>query len=101
MRLWILLRKKGKIFQQTESQFEHKDTGWDTEQLRCALEEPCRELDLSVPVVLEKHTAEMEKFGRTVFRPADFIESVSFDTLEAEIIGRKKEKDPRSEMEFF
>jgi hypothetical protein len=40
--------------------------------------------------MLKKHYAEIKNFRRTVFYPDDFIEPVSFDTLELEIIVKKK-----------
>ncbi len=47
-------------------------------------------LDISKPVICEKHHAELERFSRTIFYPDDFIDSVSFDTLEIEIITKRK-----------
>jgi hypothetical protein len=55
-----------------------------------ALTEACAALDLSKPVVCEKHRAEISKFARTVFYPDDFVEAVPFDTMEIEIITKKK-----------
>ena len=47
-------------------------------------------LDLACPVLLNKHVQELARFNRTVFTPADFIESVSFDQFELEIFPEKK-----------
>ena len=55
-----------------------------------ALAAACSAFDLAKPVVCEKHKAEMARFSRTVFYPDDFVEAVCFDTMEIEIITRKK-----------
>ena len=55
------------------------------------LHELCQALDLSRPVLLEKHVRELERFNRTVFRPSDFMEPVPFDRFELEILIEKKE----------
>jgi hypothetical protein len=62
----------------------------EADDLVSALVAACNALDLSKPVVCEKHHAEMERFSRTVFYPDDFVDSVNFDTLEIEIITRRK-----------
>ena len=62
----------------------------DAPDLEAALIGGCNALDLSKPVLCDKHRAEMERFARTVFYADDFVDSVSFDTLEIEIITRRK-----------
>jgi len=52
----------------------------------------CDHFDLSKPVVCAKHTAELGRFFRTVFYADDFVENVSFDTLEVEIISESKKR---------
>ena len=59
--------------------------GWDA-----VLTELCRPLDLARPVLLQKHLRELEQFNRTAFRPSDFMEDVSFDRFEIELIIEKK-----------
>ena len=39
----------------------------------------CEGLDIPTPVLLNKHLEDFNKFSMTVFKPADFIESVRFD----------------------
>jgi len=58
--------------------------------LNAALVTALGTLDLSKPIVCEKHFAELERFSRTVFYPDDFVDAVDFDTLEIEIITRRK-----------
>ena len=51
--------------------------------------ELCQALDLSRPVVLNKHINELERFNHTQFRQNDFMEPVSFDRFEIEIFPEK------------
>jgi len=39
----------------------------------------CENLDIPTPVLLNKHLLDFNKFSMTLFKPADFIESVRFD----------------------
>ena len=55
------------------------------------LHELCQDLDLSRPVMLNKHVTELDRFQHTVFRPSDFMEPVAFDRFEIEILREKKE----------
>ena len=57
-----------------------------------ALVELCKGLDISKPIVCDKHLKELRMFRRTVFFPDDFVERVDFDTLEIEIFDNKKSK---------
>lgn len=57
-----------------------------------ALSAICDHFDLSKPIVCAKHSAEIKSFNRTVFYPDDFVESVDFDTLEIQIIGKNKKE---------
>ncbi len=51
-----------------------------------ALEEACRELDLSVPIWLDKNIAEFKRIAKTRFTKDSFIEAVDFDFLEFHVI---------------
>lgn len=62
-------------------------SGWSP-----VLQALCKPLDLAQPVMLKKHLNELTQFGRTVFLPSDFLESVSFDRFEIELFPEKKEK---------
>ena len=57
------------------------------------LHELCQALDLSRPVLLNKHVNEFNRFNRTVFRASDFMEPIAFDTFEVEILIEKKEHE--------
>lgn len=56
----------------------------------------CQQLDLSRPVLLEKHFRDLRQFSRVVFKADDFMEPVDFDRFEVELIQEKKKrsKDP-------
>jgi hypothetical protein len=62
----------------------------DATDFTAALITVCNAFDLSKPIVCEKHKAEISNFSRTVFYTDDFVDTVSFDTLEIEIISKKK-----------
>ena len=50
----------------------------------------CQTLELERPVILDKHIRELNQFGRTLFRPADYIDSFPFDALEIEVFPEPK-----------
>ena len=81
MKYWVKLKQEDIILQHTTV---------EAPDFAGALGAACSAFDLSKPIVCEKHKSEMERFSRTVFYPDDFVDSVSFDTMEIEIITRKK-----------
>jgi hypothetical protein len=85
MRVWGMLKNEDIIKQ---------DTTVSAETFEAALMQICECFDLTKPIMLRKHQTEVKNFRRTIFYPDDFIEPVSFDTLELEIITKKK-KTPR------
>lgn len=62
----------------------------------------CRALDLPRPLVLPRHERDFMQFRQTRFLPEHFMESVSFDRMEVELIDgdadkqKRKNKDPRN-----
>ena len=70
------------------------------DNVRGALLEACRELDLPEPLWLEKNDREWEAFGMTRFLPDAFFEQVPFERMEIEYIDpdapKKKSRDPRN-----
>ncbi len=81
MRVWGMLKTEDRIKQ---------DTVVSAETFEAALMQICEFFDLTKPIMLKKHQTEIKNFHRTIFYPDDFIEPVSFDTLELEIIIKKK-----------
>lgn len=64
----------------------------DAADLSAALVLACNTLDLSKPMVYDKHKSEIERFSRTIFYPDDFVDTVHFDTMEIEIITKRKKQ---------
>ena len=84
MRYWGKIKIEDRII---------KDTALEEKDFPSALSAVCDAFDLSKPIICAKHHAEIKSFSRTVFFPDDFVESVDFDTLEIEVIGKKKKGD--------
>ncbi|MGI6173605.1 MAG: hypothetical protein ACOYI8_06840 [Christensenellales bacterium] len=65
------------------------------------LAELLREMDIPVPMWLEKHEKEYAQFRRTWFLGEHFIEDVSFDKLEIEFLPddgvTRRSRDPRND----
>lgn len=93
-RLWVRVIRKHR----TEKQIT-VPCAWGEE--REALREAMKELDLPVPLWLNKHEKEFASFRRTAFLPDHFIEEVAFDKLEAEFLDDsgegKTSRDPRND----
>ncbi|MDO4564136.1 MAG: hypothetical protein Q4C04_00790 [Clostridia bacterium] len=52
----------------------------------------CKPLDLARPVMLSNHIRDLNRFARTVFRSADFMEGIDFDQFVIEIFPEEKKK---------
>ncbi|MGN0787745.1 MAG: hypothetical protein ACI4L6_01600 [Candidatus Onthoplasma sp.] len=50
------------------------------------LKDLCEKLNISTPVLLDKHVYDFNKFKMCVFRPDDFVESVLFDKFIVELV---------------
>ena len=83
MRFWGKIKTEDRI--QCDLVQEDKD-------FSSALTALCDRFDIGKPIVCDKHLKEVQSFRRTLFYPDDFVESVSFDTFEIEIIDTKKSK---------
>jgi len=83
MRVWGMIKIEDRIKQ---------DVTIDADDFMSSLMQVCEHFDLTKPIMVQKHFNEIERFGRTIFYPDDFIEAVPFDTLEIEIIEIKKVK---------
>ena len=60
--------------------------------LESALRELCRRFDIPRPLQLPKHDRDLTDFGRTAYTGEHFMESVSFEKLEIEILLPQGEK---------
>ena len=77
MKIWARVRKNNKTTEQDVVEIPQKDAS--------EVEDLCSKLNLSRPVILDKHVNELLRFLHTVFRPDDFMEQVTFDRLEVEL----------------
>jgi hypothetical protein len=50
----------------------------------------CMEFDIPRPIILNKHSRDINEFLMVKFLPEDFIEKVDFDRFEVEIFIEKK-----------
>ena len=92
MRIWAKTLKRQKIQSEVVREFALARPS-DLEGWTPVLHELCQALDLSRPVMLEKHINELARFNHTQFRPSDFMEIVSFDRFDVEILIEKKEHE--------
>lgn len=92
-RLWMRIIRKQRIDRQYIGPYAPGEE-------RDSLIALCREGDLPVPMWLEKHEREFERFRRTAFLPDHFVEEVRFERMEIEILedGTKTRRsdDPRN-----
>jgi hypothetical protein len=83
MRFWGKIKTEDRIL---------RDLVQEDKDFPSALATLCDRFDIGKPIVCEKHVKEISTFRRTLFYPDDFVESVSFDAFEIEIIDIKKRK---------
>ncbi len=91
MKIWAKIIKNHKIINEAVREFASARPS-DAEGWHPVLTELCKPMDLACPVLLEKHVSELQRFSRTVFSQADFIETISFDRFEVEIFPEKKKE---------
>ncbi len=96
MKIWAKVLTQHKIVQDTVEEFS-LTRPVDADGWRPVIGTLCKPLDLAVPVILDKHVKDLQRFSRTVFSPSDFMESVAFDRFEIEIFPEKK-KDRRTQI---
>jgi hypothetical protein len=92
MRIWAKTLKHQKIQSEVVREFSLARPS-DIEGWTPVLHELCQALDLSRPIVLEKHLKELEQFNHTQFRQSDFMEPISFDRFDMEILIEKREHE--------
>jgi hypothetical protein len=92
MRIWAKTTSHQKILTEVVREFSLARP-FDSEGWMPVLHELCQALDLSRPILLEKHVNELDRFSHTVFRQSDFMEPIPFDRFEIEIFPEKKEHE--------
>lgn len=89
MRIWAKIICDQRIQNQTVREFNSLRS-FSKEEIEDIVHTLCQELDLSRPVLLNKHFNEFLQFQRITFRAPDFMEPVSFDKFEIELLKEKK-----------
>ena len=85
MRIWGKLIKDSRMLWDMTVTDDGEDTR--THKIFHALEEICREKDLSVPVWLETNVRDFQKYKKTRFTQDSFVgEQIAFDFLEFQIL---------------
>lgn len=83
-RLWARTFKDNHMIQDTCIADSSADTR--THKVFRALEEVCRQFDLSMPVWLDKTVSEFKRHKKARFTKDSFIDDIDFDFLEIQII---------------
>lgn len=83
-RLWAKIFKNNHMLQDACIEDGSSDTR--THKVFRALEEVCYQFDLGKPIWLDKNIAEFKRMSKTRFTGDNFIEPISFDFLEIQII---------------
>jgi len=84
LKIWSRTIKKEKLKTQSVLEFDEREvTFYDI------VKGVCESLDIPTPVILTKHLYDLKKFGVSIFKKDDFVESVSFDKLTLEIVKER------------
>lgn len=83
-RLWAKIFENNHMLQDFCIADDSDDTR--THKIFRALEEVCYQFDLAKPIWLDKNISEFKRHSKTRFMRDNFIETISFDYLEIQII---------------
>ena len=83
-RLWAKLWKENRLLQDIVICYDNDDTR--THKIFNAIDQVCREFDLSKPIWLESNIIEFKKHAKTRFSSDHFVDDINFDFLEIHII---------------
>ncbi len=83
-RMWVKIKKDNHLLADTVI----ADAGERsrTAKVLAALEEACRQFDLSVPIWLGVNIRDFQRVARTRFTADSFVEVIDFDFLEIQMI---------------
>ena len=83
-RMWVKIKKDNHLLADTVI----ADAGERsrTAKVLAALEEACRQFDLSVPIWLDVNIRDFQRVARTRFTADSFVEAIDFDFLEVQMI---------------
>ena len=92
-KLWVRIIRKHRIVEQSVVEL-------NGESARDKLVDICHNLDLAVPIWLNKNENEFDAFQRTSFTKDHFMEAIPFDRMEIEVFdensGTRRSSDPRN-----
>lgn len=83
-RVWAKIWKENKLIRDIVIEDDIADTR--THKVFQALEKVCYEFDLSVPIWLDHNVEEFKRVAKTRFHADNFVDTISFDALEFQII---------------
>ena len=83
-RLWAKIFKENHLIKDVVICNDQEDTR--THKVFQALDEICREFDLSQPIWLDSNIRDFQLHDKTRFTKDSFIESIDFDYLEFQVI---------------
>ena len=84
--IWVRLMHKPRIEKDITIDCSHE--AWQE-----ALETACKQLDVSRPLILNKHERDWEQFSQARFLKEHFVEDVPFDRMEVEFIDPDQKKE--------
>ena len=84
-RMWGKIWKNNRLIRDTTVQISDYSLS-RTSMVFQALDEICYEFDLSKPIWLDANISEFQRIAKTRFTKDSFIEQISFDFLEIQII---------------
>jgi len=76
-KLWAKIIKNDKI----KKDYVLPISSFNSKNLYDYLKQICYELKIETPIVLTKHTSQMEEYGMTKFSKDDFVDYIDFDSL--------------------
>lgn len=83
-RMWVKIWKEAHLLRDTVIEDGTGDNR--TKKVFRSLEEACKSFDLSNPIWLEKNVRDFRKQAKTRFTRDNFIEEISFDYLEIQML---------------
>lgn len=84
-RLWARLYKDNHIIKDTVITNDNPNLR-RTQKIFQAIDDICYQFDLSKPIWFDSNTIEFQRHSKVRFRKDNFIEPISFDFLELQII---------------
>jgi hypothetical protein len=88
-RVWGILRKNNRIIGQVVVSNEDDQLS-NEERLQDCIHKICYELDLQRPIWLPKNKRDFENYNRAVLNQDNFMETISFDSFEVELLIEDK-----------